>query len=118
MSVFTDFEATVDDIVDNDNDELEQNAASDSDINDFIDDETQIDDNLEDYFAFTNVSRSVEDAMQDSFLNLDKFLLPTEEGGEASNYCHDNYDPNEDETDEFRDSARQVGELKRTLFCP
>ena len=38
--------------------------------NEFVDDETQNDDNLEDYFAFTNVYRSVEDAMQDSFLKL------------------------------------------------
>ena len=29
------------------------------------------DDNVEDYYAFTNVYRSVEDAMQDSFLELD-----------------------------------------------
>ena len=56
-------EANVDGIVDNDNDEVQEPASGDSDIDDFIDDETQIDDNLEDYFAFINVSRSVEDAM-------------------------------------------------------
>ena len=63
MFDFNDFEANVDDIVDNDNDEVQEPASGDSVIDDFIDDETQIDDNLEDYFAFTNVSRSVEDAM-------------------------------------------------------
>lgn len=63
MSDFIDFEANVDGIVDNDNDEVQEPASGDSDIDDFIDDETQIDDNLEDYFAFINVSRSVEDAM-------------------------------------------------------
>ena len=55
------------------------------------------------------MSRSVEDTIQDSFLNLDESLLPTEEGGEASNYFHNNYDPNEDEIDGFRDLARRVG---------
>ena len=69
MSNFIDFEAAAADdngIVDN-----EPAAAASSDIDDFIDDETQIDDNLEDYYVFTKVSRSVEDAMQDSFLDLD-----------------------------------------------
>ena len=56
--------------------------------------------------------------MQDSFLDLDESLLPTEEVGEASNYCHDNYNPNKDEIDEFRDSARRVGEFKHALFGP
>ena len=63
LADFIDFEANVDGIVDNDNDEVQEPASGDSDIDDFIDDETQIDDNLEDYFAFINVSRSVEDAM-------------------------------------------------------
>ena len=69
MSNFIDFEAAAADdngIVDN-----EPAAAASSDIDDFIDDETQIDDNLEDYYVFTKVTRSVEDAMQDSFLDLD-----------------------------------------------
>ena len=58
---------------------------------------------------FTNVSRSVEDTIQDTFLNLDESLLPTKEGrGEKSNYFHDNYDPNEDEIDGYRDSTRRV----------
>ena len=52
------------------------------------------------------MSRSVEDTIQDCFLNLDESLLPTEE---ASNYFHNNYNPNEDEIDGFRDSARRVG---------
>ena len=36
--------------------------------NEFIDDKTQIDENIKDYYAFANVSRSVEDGMQDLFL--------------------------------------------------
>ena len=34
--------------------------------NEFIDDETQIDESIEDYYAVTNVCRSDKDAMQDS----------------------------------------------------
>ena len=120
MSDFIDFETAADDgIVDN---EIAAAAAANvsSDIDDFIDDETQIHDNLEDYYAFTNVSRSVEDAMQGSYLEPDggESLTKTveEEGLEASNY--DNCDPIEDETDGFTDSTRWVGEFKHTLFCP
>ena len=122
MSDFIDFEAAVDDDDDiDDNEAAAAAAAVRSDNNDLIDDETQIDDNLEDYYAFTNVSRSVEDVIQDSFLdpNSGESLTAAEEAAlEASNYCCDNYDPAHDETDEFRDSIRRVGEFKCTLFCP
>ena len=38
---------------------------------DFIDDENVFHENIEDYYAFINVSRSVEDAIQDSFIDFD-----------------------------------------------
>ena len=63
------------------------------------------------------MSRSVEDAMQDSFLNPDSNESPTDAAAEASNYCCDNYDPVQDEIDEFRDSTTRVEEFKHTLFC-
>ena len=71
-------------------DDCDPEAQTVSD-NEFIDDETQIDNNIEDYYAFTNVCRSVKDAMQDSFLELDssESLLQHE----VNNYCHNNYDP-------------------------
>ena len=72
--------------------------------NNFVDDETQIDENLEDYYAFTNVSRSVEDAMQDFFLESDS----REYQHEVDNYCNDNYDPDSEQIDKFRDSAKRV----------
>ena len=37
---------------------------------------------------------------------------------EDSNYCHNNYGTNQDETDEFRDSSRRVIKFKRSLFFP
>ena len=65
--------------------------------------ETEIDNNVEDYYAFTNVCRSVEDAMQDSFLESDSSECQSKE---VSNYCNDNYNPNSEHFDEFRDSAK------------
>ena len=41
-------------------------SDDDDDDDDFIDDENQIDNNVQDYFAFANVCRSVENALQDS----------------------------------------------------
>ena len=52
----------------------------------FINDENDFDENVEGYFAFTNVSRSVEDAMQNFFINFDYYQ-------EANNYCPDDYNP-------------------------
>ena len=56
--------------------------------NGFIDDETQIDENLEDYYAFINVNRSVEDALHNPFLESESIESPDE----VNNYCNDNYD--------------------------
>ena len=46
-------------------------AAQTVSDNEFIDDEFQIYINIEDYYACTNVCRSFQDAMQDSFLKSD-----------------------------------------------
>ena len=37
---------------------------------------------------------------------------------EVSNFCQDNYNPDQNEIGEFRDSSRQVDEFKHSLFCP
>ena len=65
----------------------------------FIDDETQVDGNIEDYYGFANVSRSIEDAMQDSFLEFDS----NESHHEVNNYCNDNYNPDSEQINGFRD---------------
>ena len=57
MTDFINFEA--DDVDDDFIDGCELQTVSD---NEFIDDETQIDNNLEDYYAFTNVFRSAGNA--------------------------------------------------------
>ena len=64
MTDFLNFEANdVGDVDDDFIDRCEPQTVSD---NEYIDDENQIDDNVEDCYAFTNACRSVEDAMQDS----------------------------------------------------
>ena len=68
MSDFVNFEA-VDDNVDEIDDYEEILPKNVSDV-EFIDDNVY-DENITDYYAFTNVSRRVEDAMQDSFIDLD-----------------------------------------------
>ena len=84
--------------------------------NEFIDDETHIDNNFEDYYAINNVCRSVKDAIQDSFLDSDSSgpLLQHE----VNIYCHDNYDPSSEQSNEFRDSAKRIEEFKHTLLYP
>ena len=50
--------------------------------NDFIDD-TEIDDTVEDHYAFTNVNRNYADAVCDSFSDFDFDQEP-------NNYCNEN----------------------------
>ena len=110
MTGFINFEA--DDVDDDFIDGCELQTVSD---NEFIDDETQIDNNLEDYYAFTNVFRSAEDAMQDSFLDSDS---SESQPNEVSNYCNDNYDPKSEQTNKFRVSAKRIEEFMHTLLSP
>ena len=81
MTEFVNFEAVennVHDIIDVDECEEMYENLSDGD---FIEDENNdFDENIEDYYAFTNVSRSVEDSMLSSFINFDY-------SQEANNYC-------------------------------
>ena len=111
MADFIKFEA--DDVNGDVIDNCDQAAQTVSD-KEFIDDETQIDDNMEDYYAFINACRSVEHAMQDSFLKSDS----RESQHEVNNYCNDIYDPDFEQIDKFRDSAERVEEFERTLLCP
>ena len=110
MPDFINFEAVEDD-VDKEVGECEPpQTVTDSK---FIDDEIQIDENIEDYYAFTNVCRSVEDAKQDYFLETDS----SESQHEVNKYCIDNYNPNSEQINKFRDSAKRIEEFKHTLKC-
>ena len=81
MTEFVNFEAVENNVHDiTDVDECEEMYENLSD-GDFIEDENNdFDENIEDYYAFTNVSRSVEDSMLSSFINFDY-------SQEANNYC-------------------------------
>ena len=62
-------------------DEREDEIETVSD-NDFIDD-TEIDESVEDHYAFTNVNRNCADAVYDSFSDFDFDQEP-------NNYCNEN----------------------------
>ena len=65
MADFVNFEAVEDaniDEIGDDDDDNGQMSENVSDI-DFIDDQNDFDENIEDYHGFTNASRSYEDAM-------------------------------------------------------
>ena len=81
MTEFVNFEAVENNVHDiTDVDECEEMYENLSD-GDFIEDENNdFDENIEYYYAFTNVSRSVEDSMLSSFINFDY-------SQEANNYC-------------------------------
>ena len=67
-----------------------------SNLVDFIDDENEFNKSVANYYAFTNVGRGVEDAMQDSFIDFDY-------SQEASNYCPKHYDRKNEVMDMFKD---------------
>ena len=70
MTDFLDFDA-VEDINVNEINDTEKNLVENVSDVDFIDDENKFNGSVTDYYTFTNVSRSVEDVMQDSFTDFD-----------------------------------------------
>ena len=98
-----------------DNDNYDSNAKTELDANiidvEFINDENDFNKSVETYYAFTNVSRHLEDAMQNSFIDFDYFQ-------EANNYCPDDDGPSNDVIDKLKDSSRKVNDFKNTLLIP
>ena len=104
---FINFEAVEDNM--DEIDVVEENMIENvSDVN-LIDDENNFDENIDDYYAFTNVNRSVEAAMQDYFIDFDY-------SQEANNYCPDDYYPGKEIIDQFKYSAKKVEDFKSTLL--
>ena len=97
MTDFLDFEAAEDSNV-NEIDDTEDSLVENVYNVDFIDDENE---SVADYYNFTNVSRSIEDAEQDSFID---FVYSQE----ANIYCLEDYDPNNEIIDELQDSGKNV----------
>ena len=108
MAEFVNFEAAkdnVDDVIDEEGEEVYENVSDDH----FVDDESDFDENVEDYYAFTNVSRSIKDAMQDSFINFDY-------SQQTNNYFPDDYNRGGEKTDEFKAFAKKVEDFKQLLI--
>ena len=108
MADFINFEVVEDSNIDDINVDEQNMSEKVSDV-DFIDNENDFDENVEDYYAFTNVNRSVEDAMQDSFIGFDY-------SQESNNYCPHDYNPSKEMIDEFKNSAKKIEDFKRTLL--
>ena len=114
MSDFLVKEAIDEDEIQNEEEEDEGNDfISTLSDEEFIDDESQFEDqNASDYYGFTNIERSYDDAIQDSLTDFDF-------NQEANNYNYDDDDDNLKETvDNFKDFEARVLKFKKTLFCP
>ena len=102
--------------IDEDEDEIENGEGNDfvSTLSDeeFIDDESQFENNASDYYGLVNIERSYDDAIQDSVseINFDQ---------EANNY-NDDYDDdfNEEKIDNFKDFIERLNKFKKNLYFP
>ena len=105
------FEAVEDSNIDK-IDVTEENMFENKSDVEFIDNQNDFDENVEVYYAFTNVNMGVDDAMQDSFIDFDY-------SQEASSYSADGYGPSKEIIDQFEDSAKKkVNSFKCTLLIP
>ena len=91
--------------VDSDNDEgnIFNMTLSDEE---FIDDSV-VEESVSDYYGFTNVSREYDDAIQDSFSDLDY-------NQEANNYC-DESEIYDSKIDGFNDYKSRIEKFAKTL---
>ena len=105
MSEFVDFEA-VDEDGESMIDENERGESATVSDNEFIDD-TEYSESVEDYHAFTNVSRDYCEAVEDSFSDFDY-------DQESNNYCNKN-EFCDSRIDEFKNSKKKIDEFKSTL---
>ena len=107
MANFVNFEAV------DDNNNYDSNAETELDANtsdvEFIDDENDFNESVETYYAFTNVNRCLEDALQDSFTDFGY-------SQESNNYCPDDYHPSDDVIDECKDSSKKVNDFRSTIL--
>ena len=120
MSDFLVTEAIDEDEIENEEEEENEGNYFTSTLSDeeFIDDESQFEDqNVSDYYGFTNIERSYDDAIQDSLTDFDF-------NQEVNNYNFDDDDDDDDDdnlketVDNFKDFEARVLKFKKTLFCP
>ena len=88
----------------------EGNFISTLSDDEFIDDDSQIDQNESDYYGFTNVMREYDDAINDSLTDFDH-------NQEASNYVNDGENDDDEIINDFKDFKSKVEKFKKSLFC-
>lgn len=96
--------------------ESEQEQENDQvSLNDFIDDDSETDNNPSDYYGLTNIRRSISDAEDDAFFgsDIEEFL---DESVEARNYCLTYED--EEQTEDFSQIGQKIDGFWKTLLIP
>ena len=96
--------------------ESEQEQENDQvSLNDFIDDDSETDNNPSDYYGLTNIRRSISDAEDDAFFgsDIEEFLV---ESVEARNYCLTYED--EEQTEDFSQIGQKIDGFRKTLLIP
>lgn len=96
--------------------ESEQEQENDQvSLNDFIDDDSETDNNPSDYYGLTNIRRSISDAEDDAFFgsDIEEFL---DENVEARNYCLTYED--EEQTEDFSQIGQKIDGFRKTLLIP
>ena len=112
-AVDDDLKTTVDcegNIINIDNDNEDNNVNMTLSDEEFIDD-SFVEESVTDYYGFTNVSREYNDAIQDSFSDLDY-------DQEANNYCADENELHDTKIDDFKDSKSKVEKFEKSLVNP
>ena len=110
MADFVDFQA----IDDNDNYDSNTDAESDANVSDieFTDDENDFNESVETYYALTNVNRCLENAVQDSFIDL--IILRKQIITVLTTMML----LSDDVIDKCKDSTKKVNDFSSTLLIP
>ena len=108
MSEFVNFEAVDDDCERDMMDECERVEESESD-GEFIDN-SEYDESVRDYYGFTNVTKSYEEAMREGFEDEE-----IDESEEVENYCEESTNAT---VDDFINSKDRIDKFKSTLLSP
>ena len=102
---FIDFEATVT----SDQEVGREDEVSDVDsLHSFIDDNTEVENDRTCYYAFENVTKSVDETLAEEFNDS---MQEIDEMSEISNFCETSEDENK--VDDFKDVKKELKNLKK-----
>ena len=97
---------------DSDENKQEQEIIAKVSLDNFIDDNTEIENNLSDYYGLTNITRSISDAKKDAFSESDIEDFP-DKNLEARNYCPTSED--DGEIDYFNLSNKNIEDFEKNI---